>query len=86
MTEEELKQLKPAVTVDARGTYCPGPLMELIKEVRQQPVGSVIELISGDAGSAKDVPEWLNKVKQEFLGVIPGDGFWRIFAKKVKDM
>ena len=86
MTEEELKQIKPTVTVDARGTYCPGPLMELIKEVRQQPVGSVIELISGDAGSAKDVPEWLNKVKQEFLGVIQGDGYWRIFAKKVKDM
>jgi TusA-related sulfurtransferase len=60
--------------------------MELIKEVRQQPVGSVIELISGDAGSAKDVPEWLNKVKQEFMGVIPCDGFWRIFVKKVKDM
>ena len=86
MTEEELKQIKPTVTVDARGTYCPGPLMELIKEVRQQPVGSVIELISGDAGSAKDVPEWLNKVKQEFLGVIQGDGYWLIFAKKVKDM
>ena len=86
MTEEELKRIKPTVTVDARGTYCPGPLMELIKEVRQQPVGSVIELISGDAGSAKDVPEWLNKVKQEFLGVIPEDGYWRIFSKKVKDM
>ena len=86
MTEEELKQIKPTVTVDARGTYCPGPLMELIKEVKQQPVGSIIELISGDAGSAKDVPEWLNKVKQEFLGVIQGDGYWRIFAKKVKDM
>lgn len=86
MTEEELKQIKPTITVDARGTYCPGPLMELIKEVRQQPVGSIIELISGDAGSAKDVPEWLNKVKQEFLGVIPETGYWRIFAKKVKDM
>ncbi len=86
MTEEELRQIKPTVTVDARGTYCPGPLMELIKEMRQQPVGSTIELISGDAGSAKDVPEWLGKVKQEFLGVIPEDNFWRIFSKKIKDM
>ncbi|MHB1696662.1 MAG: sulfurtransferase TusA family protein [bacterium] len=86
MTEAELKEIKPTVTVDARGTYCPGPLMELIKEIRQQPVGSIIELISGDAGSAKDVPEWINKVHQEFLGVIPGDNFWRIFSKKIKDM
>lgn len=86
MTEAELKEIKPTVTVDARGTYCPGPLMELIKEMRQQPTGSIIELISGDAGSAKDVPEWINKVHQEFLGVIPEDNFWRIFSKKIKDM
>jgi len=43
-------------------------------------------LISGDAGSAKDVPEWLKKVNQEFLGVIEETGYWRIFSKKVKDM
>ncbi len=82
----DLKDIKPDVVVDARGTYCPGPLMELIKEMRQQPVGAVIEVISGDAGSAKDVPEWLKKVKQEFLGVIEEDKYWRIFAKKIKDM
>jgi len=31
---ENLKDIKATVTVDARGTYCPGPLMELIKEIR----------------------------------------------------
>ncbi|MHB1646239.1 MAG: sulfurtransferase TusA family protein [bacterium] len=82
----DLKDIKPDVVVDARGTYCPGPLMELIKEMRQQPVGSIIEVISGDAGSAKDVPEWLKKVNQEFLGVLEENNYWRIFAKKVKDM
>ena len=82
----DLKDIKPDVVVDARGTYCPGPLMELIKEMRQQPVGAIIEVISGDAGSAKDVPEWLKKVNQEFLGVLEENNYWRIFAKKVKDM
>jgi tRNA 2-thiouridine synthesizing protein A len=82
----DLKDIKADVVVDARGTYCPGPLMELIKEMRQQPVGAVIELISGDAGSAKDVPEWLKKVNQEFLGVLEENNYWRIFAKKTKEM
>ncbi len=82
----DLKDIKPDVVVDARGTYCPGPLMELIKEMRQQPVGSIIEVISGDAGSAKDVPEWLKKVNQEFLGVLEENNYWRIFAKKTKEM
>jgi TusA-related sulfurtransferase len=82
----DLKDIKPDVVVDARGTYCPGPLMELIKEMRQQPVGSIIEVISGDTGSAKDVPEWLKKVNQEFLGVLEENNYWRIFAKKTKEM
>ncbi|RZD18473.1 MAG: sulfurtransferase TusA family protein [Candidatus Acididesulfobacter diazotrophicus] len=86
MADLDLKNIKATVVVDARGTYCPGPLMELIKEMRQQPVGSIIEVISGDAGSAKDVPEWLKKVNQEFLGVLEENNYWRIFAKKVKDM
>jgi TusA-related sulfurtransferase len=86
MADVNLKDVKPTITVDARGTYCPGPLMELIKEMRQQPVGSIIELISGDAGSAKDVPEWLNKVHQEFMGVIEETGYWRIFSKKIKEI
>ncbi|MHB1663982.1 MAG: sulfurtransferase TusA family protein [bacterium] len=82
----DLKDIKPDVVVDARGTYCPGPLMELIKEMRQQPVGAIIEVISGDAGSAKDVPEWLKKVNQEFLGVLEENNYWRIFVKKTKEM
>ena len=82
----DLKDIKADVLVDARGTYCPGPLMELIKEMRQQPVGAVIEVISGDAGSAKDVPEWLKKVNQEFLGVLEENNYWRIFTKKTKEM
>ena len=82
----DLKDIKPDVVVDARGTYCPGPVMELIKEMRQQPVGAIIEVISGDAGSAKDVPEWLKKVNQEFLGVLEENNYWRIFAKKTKEM
>ncbi|MFW0883768.1 sulfurtransferase TusA family protein [Candidatus Acidulodesulfobacterium sp. H_13] len=83
MTETELRKIEPTITIDARDAYCPGPLMELIKEMRQQPVGSIIELMSGDAGSAKDVPEWLNKVHQEFLGVISESDYWRIFSKKI---
>ena len=82
----DLKDIKADVVVDRRGTYCPGPLMELIKEMRQQPVGAVVEVISGDAGSAKDVPEWLKKVNQEFLGVLEENNYWRIFAKKTKEM
>ena len=29
-------------TVDARGSFCPGPLMELIRAIRESQVGDVI--------------------------------------------
>ncbi|MCL6472345.1 MAG: sulfurtransferase TusA family protein [Firmicutes bacterium] len=73
-------------TVDARGSYCPGPLMELIKTVKAASVGQVIEVLSSDQGSAKDIPEWVKKVGHELIyneKAQDGD-YWRIAVKKVK--
>ena len=44
-------------TVDARGSYCPGPLMELIRAIRESAVGDVIAVLSSDKGSKTDIPE-----------------------------
>jgi TusA-related sulfurtransferase len=73
-------------TVDARGSYCPGPLMELIKTVKTAQVGQVIEVLSSDQGSAKDIPEWVKKVGHELvLNEKAQDGdYWKIAVKKVK--
>lgn len=73
-------------TVDARGSYCPGPLMELIKTIKTSTVGNVVEVWSSDQGSAKDIPEWVKKVGHDLLyNEKAGDGeYWRIAIKKVK--
>src|SRR6185503_5656845 len=41
-------------TVDARGSFCPGPLMELIRAIRESQVGDVIAVQSTDKGSKLD--------------------------------
>lgn len=71
-------------TVDARGSYCPGPLMELIKTVKAQPVGSVVEVLSNDQGSAKDIPEWVKKAGHELVYVEQADDYWKIAIRKMK--
>lgn len=43
--------------------YCPGPLMELIKAIKEEDVGKV------DESSAKDIPEWVKKAGHELVGV-----------------
>uniref|UniRef100_A0A7C2NSL3 Sulfurtransferase TusA family protein n=1 Tax=Archaeoglobus fulgidus TaxID=2234 RepID=A0A7C2NSL3_ARCFL len=72
------------VVVDARGSYCPGPLMEMIKTIKQVEVGEIIEVLSSDESSAKDIPEWVKKAGHELIEVKKEDDYWRIVVKKLK--
>ncbi|MEX0568131.1 MAG: sulfurtransferase TusA family protein [Candidatus Njordarchaeota archaeon] len=84
MSEDELRNLKPDKTVDARGTSCPGPLLAAKKAVTEVPVGGVLEVLSSDPGTARDLPKWAKKVGHEFLGAIEEPGYWRIFIRRKK--
>lgn len=70
--------------VDGRNSFCPGPLMELIKGIRQEPVGTVFEVWSTDAGSAKDIPEWVKRAGQELLSNVQDGNVYKIQVKKIK--
>jgi tRNA 2-thiouridine synthesizing protein A len=70
--------------IDARGSFCPGPLMELIRNIKMAQVGDVIAVISGDLGSKKDIPAWVNKAQQEFIGTEPAGDATRFLVRKVK--
>ncbi len=70
--------------VDARGAFCPGPLMELIATLRHVQIGDEVEVWSTDKGSAKDIPEWIKKVRHELVAVTESDGYWSIIVRKAK--
>ena len=78
------EEIKVDEVVDARGMYCPGPLMELIKIIQLKPVGTVLSVLSTDEGSVKDIPAWLKKVGQEHVQTEKKDGFWDVTVRKVK--
>jgi len=71
-------------TIDARGTFCPGPLMELIAGIKLLEVGDELEVLSSDKGSASDIPEWVNKVGHEMVSSTEEDGVWHIVVRKTK--
>lgn len=70
--------------VDARGSFCPGPMMELIRAIKAAQVGQVITVLSNDSGSKKDIPLWAQKAGQEFIGVETHDGYDEITVRKVR--
>ena len=60
--------------VNARGSICPAPLLELIRVVRAAQVWSVVSVPASDPGSTKDIPAWIEQAGQEYLGTYAMDG------------
>ena len=58
-----------AKEIDARGSYCPGPLMELVRAVKEMETGQVIDLLSSDEGSVNDVPKWVEKAGHKLIEI-----------------
>lgn len=82
MTNEELKALTPDKVIDARGTACPGPLLAAKRSMAEVPIKGIMEVISSDEGTNKDIPRWAKKMKHDLLGITEDDGYWRLFLRR----
>lgn len=69
-------------TVDARGSACPGPLMDLIGKIKKVEEGTVVALLTGDEGSKNDVPEWIEEAGHELLDIVDEGDYYTIYVKK----
>ena len=70
--------------VDARGSFCPGPLMELIRGIRESQVGDVLAVLSSDKGSKIDIPRWIEKAGHRLIAVESLEGYDRILVEKAR--
>ena len=84
MSTIDLSAIQVASTVDARGSACPGPLLEAKKGIGKVKVGEILEIYSNDAGTRSDVPAWAKKVGHEYLGVAEADGYDKHFVRRKK--
>ena len=56
------------VIVDARGTLCPQPVIDLARAAKDAEQGTVIEVLADDPAAGTDIPAWCRMRKAEFLG------------------
>ncbi len=71
-------------TVDARGSFCPGPLMELIRAIRESQVGDTIAVYSSDKGSKVDIPKWIEKAGHRLVSLETREGYDEIVVEKIR--
>ncbi len=84
-TTTDLSAIEAAKVVDARGSACPGPLLEAKKGIGTIKIGEVLEIWSGDPRTKQDIPKWSQKVGHEFLGTVTAEGGYdRIFIKRAR--
>ncbi len=59
--------VKVDVELDAKGMYCPMPIVKLKKATKTMEPGQVLKIVATDPGSVRDVPAWANKTGAEIL-------------------
>ena len=84
MTEVDLEKINVAKVVDARGSACPGPLLEAKKGIGGVRVGEILEILSGDPDTKNIIPPWAKKVGHDYLGYLTSEGYDRIFVTRKK--
>lgn len=82
MTTEELRGIAVSKSVDARGTACPGPLLEAKRAIGTISSGDVMEILSADEGTKQDIPKWCKKQGHEFLGSTEENGYFKVYMRK----
>ncbi len=71
-------------TIDARGSFCPGPLMELIRAIKEGEVGDIIAVYSSDKGSKIDIPKWVEKAGHRLVALEAREGYDEIVVEKTR--
>ncbi len=80
----DLNSIEAANIVDARGSACPGPLLEAKKGIGKVQVGQTLEILSNDNGTKTDLPAWSGKVGHDYLGLLEAEGYDRHFITRNK--
>ena len=84
MTTFDPSTLESAKVVDARGSACPGPLLEAKKGIGAIKVTEVLEIWSADPTTQDSISKWCQKIGHEYLGFTKADGYDRIFIRRQK--
>ncbi len=83
-TEAELRAIgsDAVVRIEARGTFCPEPVIRMQDRLRDLVAGQTAMLLADDTGVEVDIPAWCISTGNEYLGLIREPNCYRVFVRK----
>lgn len=78
-----MDELKPDKLLDAKGMSCPMPAVKTAMELEKMQNGQIVEVLTTDIASIKDLPKWAQHTGNEFLKEeTDSQGINHIFIRK----
>jgi len=76
-----MERPRPDRTIDTSGTFCPVPIIETAKAVKEMGPGEVLLVVATDPGIQTDMPAWCRSTRNEYLGT---DREGRVFRSWIR--
>lgn len=71
-----------AQRIDARGLNCPLPLLKTRQALRGLQPGELLEVTASDAGSARDIPNYLRQSSHQLVRQNEKEGEFRFLIRR----
>ncbi|MCL4474943.1 MAG: sulfurtransferase TusA family protein [Nitrospirae bacterium] len=62
-----MADIKVDKTLDAKGLYCPMPVLKTKKALDEMAAGQILEVIASDPASKSDIPAFLERVGHSLI-------------------
>ncbi|HSJ43676.1 MAG TPA: sulfurtransferase TusA family protein [Euzebyales bacterium] len=72
--------MEVSTTVDARGTRCPRPIIELAQAI-DDGIADLVVLLADDPNARVDVPVWCRLNRHQLLEAVDDGGTWRFTVR-----
>ena len=76
--------MKADATLDCIGLYCPMPIYNTAKKLKELKPGQVLEVLADDEGIKEDMPAWCRTTGNKLLGIEEENGEYKAYVRKAK--
>ena len=72
----------PDDSIDTLGLYCPVPVWEAAKRIKDMRPGQILEIVSDDEGIVDDMPTWCRRTGHKLLAIQREGDTYRLLVQK----